>query len=313
LLAPGQSTISTRIRTSRSGLSYASHNTGFVSGGTPLEQRLVRPLVSIPSLPKWADVRVRIQSMSTKISTPGLQARLLATIVGDRSKLAELVSGPLLPAFQAFNRTGKTSDAFPSGEGCVANREGFITFAGICDEAGMPADAQARDTIDELLRKGFLHRGLLLRCEVCDYLAFIPVETVGPLNRCQRCLSETPLAQASWRYPLTEPKWFYDLHRTARLLLKANGHVPLLLSNHLQNESVGEFIDTPEFEILDADGNPVAETDLLALVDRRVVIAEAKTTSTLGSGAKLQNSIQKRLLLAEALAADEIVADAHRN
>jgi hypothetical protein len=53
---------------------------------------------------------------------------------------------------QAFNRTDKSSDAFPNNEGCLVNGEGFITLPGICDEAGLEVDSRARDLIDELLR-----------------------------------------------------------------------------------------------------------------------------------------------------------------
>jgi hypothetical protein len=73
-------------------------------------------------------------------------------MIGGRQNLAELMSGSLLPALQAFNRTGESSDAFFDNEGCLVNGEGFITFPGICDEAGLEVDARARDLIDELLR-----------------------------------------------------------------------------------------------------------------------------------------------------------------
>ena len=298
LLAAGQSTFPTRIRAARSCISFASHRTDWVPGEATVEQKLTRPLIRYPSLLKWADVRARLHSMSVRISAAGAQSRLLATMVGGRSKLAELVSGPLLPALQAFNRTGASRDAFPDREGCVVNREGFLTFKRICGEADMQADTDARDTIDELLRWGILHRGLLLRCAVCAYYAFIPLEAVGPSNRCQRCLGDTALSRESWRLPIEEPAWFYDLHRTARLLLNAKGHVPLQLANYLERDSDLGFADAPEFELVSSEGDSAVETDLLALVDRQLIVAEAKTTSTFGAGKGLKAAVRKRVLAA---------------
>ncbi len=306
LLAEGQSTFATRIRSSRSGISFASHRTDFIASGATVQQQLTRPLVRYPSLLKWADVRARVHGMSTRLSAAGAHAQLLAMMVGSRPALAELVSGALLPGLQAFNATGATRDAFPDGGGCVVNGEGFLTFQGICAQAGMDPGIDARDTIDGLLRTGILHRGLITRCTVCTYLAFTPIENVASSIRCQRCLADIPLSRETWRLPVSEPEWFYDLHRTARILLRANGHVPLQLAHYLNGRSARAFTDAPEFELLNNDGKSEAETDLLTLVDRQLIVAEAKITNTFGDGQELRTAARKRVRAAKVFVADEI-------
>ena len=95
-------------------------------------------------------------------------------------------------------------------------------------------------------------------------------------------LTNNLLQRELWNHqPIEEPTWFYDLHPTARALLRDNGDVPLLLSHHLRSGSERSFADAPEFELFNADGNREAETDLLALVDRQLIIAEAKSNNTL--------------------------------
>ncbi len=311
LLAEGQSAFATRIRSSRSGISFASHRTDFVSAGATVQQRLTRPLIRHPSLLKWADARAEIHNMSTRLSTAGTHARLLSMMLGSRTALAELISGPLLPALQAFNAVGATRDAFPEGGGCVVNGEGFLTFEGICTRAGVDPGIDARDTVDGLLRAGILHRGLITRCTVCTYLAFTPIENVASSIRCQRCLSDVLLSRETWRLPVTEPNWFYDLHRTARILLKSNGHIPLQLAHYLGRSSV-TFTDAPEFELLN-DGNSEVETDLLAVADRQLIIAEAKNAKTFGEGRELRTAAQKRVRAAKVFVADEIVLATSRS
>jgi hypothetical protein len=310
LLAGQQSSLGLRIRSSRrGGVSFEAHDSWIVMGGASLEERLTRPFLRYPSLLDWAQARADAHGLSTKLSTAGYRADVLAKLIGSRANLSELIAGELLPALQAFNAKGPTSKEFPNDEGCVVNGEAYLNFAGMCEKAGIDVDAAARDQIDELVRAGLLHRGLIVNCAACAHVAFVPVEDVATTIRCQRCRTDNPLTRERWHLPDDEPRWFYDLHPTARAFLKssANGHVPLLLSRHLRTRSQWHFTDAPEFELI-KNGTPVAETDLLALYDRRLISAEAKTTNALGKNRTERNdAARKRVLAAEVLVTDQIV------
>lgn len=313
LLAGGSNAaFDTRIRTSRSGITYASHRTGLVFDSAPVEQKLSRPFMRIPSLTAWAQSRAAIHDMTIQLSAAGAQAELLAKLLGGRAELAELVSGPLLPALKAFNSTGTTRESFPDGEGCVIREQSFLTFAGICSRAAMQPDASARDTVDELLQSRVLHRGLITRCSECTQLSFVPVEDLATHIRCQRCLTTTQLSRESWRLPVEEPRWFYHLHPTARTLLNQNGHVPLQLSHYLRVPA-RRYTDAPEFELLAAAGTREVETDLLALADRQLITAEAKITDTFGTGSVRQRRARKRVHAAKVLCADQIILATSRD
>jgi hypothetical protein len=304
LLAADENVYSTRVRSGRSGISFESHNSFFIPASPSIEQLLRRPHLRYPSLLKWAEARAGVHGMTVKLSTAGAHAQVLAKMLGGRPQLSALISGPLLPALHAFNRKGATRDAFPNEEGCVVRNEGFLHFAGMCSLAGIDPDSTARDTIDRLLSVGILRRGLLVDCPACTHVDFLPIEEVSTTVRCQRCLNESFLTRERWRHPVEEPQWFYDLHLIARALLRENGHVPLLLSQYLKGKSDRTFTDAPEFELM-VSGKPEAETDLLALADRQLMVSEAKCTNTFGNDKR--DGARKRVLAAHALVADEIV------
>ena len=178
--------------------------------------------------------------------------------------------------------------------------------------AGQHGQAPAQTKPHEksrLVRAGILHRGLIVDCAECAHVAFVPVENVATTIRCQRCRADNYLTRARWRQPDDEPRWYYDLHPTARAFLESsgNGHVPLLLSRHLRTRSQWGFTDAPEFELL-KNGKPVAEIDLLALADRRLISAEAITTNALGKNrTERMDAARKRVLAAKLLMADQII------
>jgi hypothetical protein len=307
LLVHDDDTQSTRIRAGRSGVSYQVHRTDFVPAGASSSQSLVRPLLRFPSLIDWANARANTVGMSVQLSSAGTQANVLASMLGGRDVLSDLVASELRAALLAFNRQKSTTADYPNGEGCVVNSEGYLHFAGICTFADIPPDASARGRVDALLQAGVVRRGLLTKCPVCQHSAFVHVADVAATMRCQRCLADNAFERQLWRLPVDEPTWYYDLHPIARTLLKDNGDVPLLLSEYLRKRSNRTFADAAEFELMNSRGDPVSETDVLALADRQLVVAEAKSRSTFGGRRERNDTARKRVLAAKALLADEVL------
>ncbi|MFC7674137.1 hypothetical protein ACFQWH_13695 [Mycolicibacterium sp. GCM10028919] len=297
----------TRVRAGRGGISYQAHRTDFIPSGASLSQSLARPLLSFPSLIHWANSRASTHAMSVRLSTAGTQANVLASMMGSREALTDLVASDFLAALLAFNRSRSTKDDYPGGEGCVVNSEGYLHFSGICTIAGVTDTAEARDRVDGLLKAGVLRRGLLTKCLLCQHSAFVHVDDLASMIRCDRCLEVNALERQLWLHPVEEPTWYYDLHPIARKLLQDNGDVPLLLSKYLRSTSQRSYTDAAEFELLGSEGDPVCETDLLALTDRRLSMAEAKSSNTFGSRRQRMSGARKRVIAAHALQVDEIV------
>ncbi|MBY8863973.1 hypothetical protein K7711_46440 [Nocardia sp. CA2R105] len=307
LLRAGESVYATFVRSSRSGISFESGRFDFVAAGAALEWRLARPKLRFPSLLDWARARARLHEMTVTLSSPGANAELLAEVLGSRNELAELFATPLAHALRAFVTDRAATESIPRDQGCTVHNETFLTFRGICEQSRQERDIDLRDRVDHLVERGFLIRGLVLGCAYCTHVSFVAIDNIASTVRCQRCLRESTLTRARWREPFDEPRWFYDLHPTARTLVGANGHVPLLLSHHLRRGSRG-FTDVAEFNLIGSDNSKHSETDLLALTDRQLAVAEAKSNDRLGANKVERNrAVSKRITIAKVLQADEII------
>ncbi|WP_280215133.1 hypothetical protein [Nocardia cyriacigeorgica] len=310
LIADGENEHLTWYRSSRRGISYEARRYSWVMAGASLEWQLSRPKLCFPALDRWAAARGRIHDLTTQPSTPGSHAQILAELMGGRTALAALLSGPLASALQEFlvEKPGAATRRYADGQGWTMRGETYLTFSGIkalSDPSG--PDEMSRDLVDELSLTGVLHRGLILRCSACTHRSFISVDDLAANTMCPRCRRVIPLTRKHWIAPPDEPQWYYDLHPTARTLLQENGNYPLLLSHYLRTKSRRGFADTHEFEYLRNDDKE-CETDLLALADRQVIVAEVKNSDSIGTNAKQRNAaVTKRLRAAEILCADEIV------
>ncbi|MFG3342385.1 hypothetical protein [Glycomyces sp. NPDC048151] len=314
LLASDEHRYLTWVRSGRDGISFESRRWDFIQAGWSRASKLANPRLRRPSLATWADLAAKSFGMSMAYSTAGSRFMSLARLWGSSEAVASTMAGPMLKALKAFNTPAKMSiTGYPDGEGVVLAsggstsqpKEGFLRFKGIAKFHGGEPEA-LRDEVDALLTLGILIRGLVLGCEHCRRVAFIPVGRLAQVNRCVRCDGSNPLTASSWNRDGIEPTWFYDLHPIVRDFLNENGEVPVLLSHHLRQKS-STYTDAPEMELLQGE-KPIAEADLIALSDRRVLVAEAKSSNNLGSksGAR-REAARKRVQLANTLQADEIV------
>ena len=157
--------------------------------------------------------------------------------------------------------------------------EACLSFAGMMSAVEATTEAEKRRLradIDRLCLLGILRRGLVLNCEACGHVGFIAVDVVSSINSCVRCGDQNPLMVDRWRDPFEEPTWFYDLHGAARELLAEDSGIALLCSTHLR-QSARSYADLSELKFFTLDGKAVAEIDLLASCDDKVIIGEAKS------------------------------------
>jgi hypothetical protein len=203
-----------------------------------------------------------------------------------------------------------TSTAFPKGGGLVLGpKEGYLSFAGMMAVARAETEPQIRNLradIDRLCLHGIMRRGLVLNCETCARVNFVPLETVSQINSCVRCGAQNPLTVDRWRQPIAEPTLWYDLHAPARELLAEDTGVALLCSAYLR-QSARSYADLSELDFLKHGQQAVAEIDLLASRDDRVIVGEAKTTPSLGNKSKRASKAEKLAMVAHVLHADEVL------
>ncbi|GIH24614.1 hypothetical protein Aph01nite_29240 [Acrocarpospora phusangensis] len=315
VLAEGQDPYLTWVRNGRDGIVYESERFNFIAAGTSPVSRLARPRLRVPGLARWADLMARQADRRMRFSAAGRRVEVMRQLWGDRATLASQFAGPMLPVLRKFRPTAKKSTlALSEANGDVLATgagqhlwEAYLTFSGVLHygEADKGSTQVFREQVDEMLTRGILRRGLILGCELCGRPAFLEIGDLAQMNRCPRCSAANSLSQARWRKPEDEPQWYYDLHPTVREHLAQDGEIPLLLSHHLRSGS-REYNDAAELELSD-DSGPLAECDLVALRDGKIITAEAKRTGSLGEGKTLRQAIAKRALLAEQIQADQIL------
>jgi hypothetical protein len=313
LLAPEEDQYLTWVRSGRSGISYESHRYNLVLAGTPAVSRLARPRVREFGLFAWASQMASQVGAAVMLSPAGRRAEILRRLWGSREEVAKALSGPLLPILRAFNPTGKTSEeAYPEEEGVVlltGAREGYLTFEGMIKKAPEGLDiVDLRNIVDQFVVLQVLRRGLILDCEECERPAYYHLGGLAQAYSCPRCGVLNQLIRRRWRKPLDEPRWYYDLHPAVRELLAQHGEVSFVLGEYLRGH-YRSYSEIAEFELREEDGQrKVAEADLLALCDGRLIVAEAKSASSLGSSAReIRRVAAKRVKLAATLQADQIV------
>lgn len=299
------------VRSSRDGLSYHSQAGGLIQAGTSLASQLYRPKLKVLGMQPWIQAMVTQVGLDAVPSLPGLHARLLSRRLGGRTALVSLVSGQFHPALQIFatrSRNARSSAVFPRHDGVVLGDDPYPSFQALCRVLPSLSQQTIRAWVDRLAQAELLWRGFVLNCTECSRASFVRLGQVGQRFECSRCLAVNELGAAKWRADTNDPPWFYDLHPAFRELMATNGDVGLFAAQKLQQGS-WEYADTPELEFREAGRRTqVAEIDLIAHVDGKVVLVEAKSNGRLGSNrAQSADAARKKVDIAIALRADRII------
>ncbi len=132
------------------------------------------------------------------------------------------------------------------------------------------SDVLPEEAID-LLEKGLLERGFLLKCTSCSYTSWYPTEHVGQTFECSRCL-QTQVYESN-------PLWLYKLPEVIFQGFEDNMHVPLLALHYLKRGSQHCFEWVPDSNAywLENDNEIHRNVDILCLCDGKFYIGEAKS------------------------------------
>lgn len=296
-------------RRSRAGVSWQAQTTGFVMAGTLPQNRLVKPVVRVPSLLDWAEARVAAENLQLQFSSAGRIANLVANRAGSRRRLRDLATGPARPILEAYRPVGRndtSSKHFPEGDGVVLAGEPFLKWSAM--KKLLLDDGALADTIDEFSKSGLIRRGFVLNCQECPHVSFVPVAEVGINFRCPRCGATNYFESDRWRRASDGPPWFYDLHASMRSLWEQNGDLCLRTSARL-SAGAQTYLDLAEFELIPKGKHrPEVEIDLLALADHEIIVVEAKSNALLDTkSSSRKRTAEKKLLAAKRLRADKLI------
>lgn len=292
-----------RIRSARDGISVMSKSFGFIPAGSSLRQSVARPCISLPSLRTWVATKSEDCNLELMVSDAGILSELASQLWNDPVRM-----GFDFFTDQDFFRefltdTDQTSRRYPKDDGCVIRLEGFLTIEGAFRTLKHLGDIdEVRKKIDNYTSLGVLIRGFILQCPSCRLNQFVSIDST-PLI-CARCRNEIPLNRNTWRKPMHEPRWYYDLHQVLRRLFADAGDVSILAAHHLRSQFPG-LQALPEME-LKSEEFGIMEIDFIGGNSDITIVGEAKSSPKFPTKGRKQK-VESLIRIAKCVSADEIL------
>lgn len=143
-------------------------------------------------------------------------------------------------------------------------------------QSGVPTVNSARATT--WIDNDILVRGLLLFCSVCGHRDFYQESEITNQFSCKKCIGRQVLKSAAFRSD--EPRFLYRLNPLISALQRESSDVVLWGVKKLKDSATTYFEWTSEIELHSAAG-ATQELDLVANVDGRLVVGEAKSNGQL--------------------------------
>lgn len=261
------------VRASRYGLAYFNPNV-LTLAGQALASNTVRPKLRPLSLLAQIEARLAPQGWSCELSDKGIYSSQTIELFGGLAEtcaaLRDPNQRPLLDAFQAEDKSGKTV----AGRKLSQDQRRYLSLRDIEKLLGKDV---AGPTLQQLLDKRVLTRGLSLKCQRCRQAAWYGLEDFSQQYRCRRCGLEQELRKGWWLGD-EEPCWDYGLAEVVHQFLKADGDLPLLAAWDRFGKSGRTLSLANELEFTQSDGKKF-ETDIVLSNGHELWLGEA-TSST---------------------------------
>jgi len=141
--------------------------------------------------------------------------------------------------------------------------------------------AQLHGVLDDLVSKGVLHRGLILKCPRCANADWYRPEETAQFFVCHRCRGRHRITHETFTtLPIDdeqsgEPSFYYRLQEMVYQAWNNGSWVGILGLDALIPEGQ-EPIFVPEVEVLRARGADRVQVDFICSADGRVILGEAK-------------------------------------
>jgi len=301
---------SVKLRASRESVTIDPHSMGLVMAGSFLPGRIGRPRLRELSMMAWVEAMAEPEGLGVRLSQPGRQAELVRRRLGSRAALLDLMTPTNVTMLRAFiprEKAPTSAERKADPETVVLDDlDPFLTFEAMKTLFGGDADATTT-LVDRLTTSRLLRRGLILDCTECGRPSFVDADRVAQVYECSRCAAMNALVSARWKEKRPEPRWFYDLYAAFRELLGANGDTVLLGAAQLRSSS-SSYVDSSELEFYEIQtGKTVAEIDVIASVNRDLVLVEGKSNGKFNGKANREDHAAKMLRVAKVLRANRIV------
>jgi len=292
------------VRTSQRGWSYCCPHEGTYFGGE-LDEVLIRPTLKILEVPEILRRLGGSCELRFSPSEKGAFARDSIAKFGSLEHAARFLRDErhrrLLDKFLSKDKVPKGT--FDEGDYVRGRRYlGLIAF-----ETILGSRDGAATLIDDLLQKHVLHRGFIFKCTSCRNADWYSIAKVSDLFECSRCGSSQLYRRENWIRP-EEPSWYYKLDELVYQGYSQGMVAPILTNDYLRANS-SSFQFASEQEVFERDATePSMEIDVCAVADGRLLIGEAKGSSSIENSAKERHKvIEKYRDLAQKLGVHRVV------
>jgi hypothetical protein len=291
------------VRAGSDGVSYFSREPFFIPAGASLDQMTYRPRLRNPGPTDLFEELFVAAGYRAEVSQAGrFSTGMIEAWQGLSSTAEELNDPARVRLFEAFRR--RTQSGQDPGVWLTGTKRRYLSFWDIRRVTGA-AREDVRSLVDGYVQRGVLTRGWCLKCPRCNYAAWYAHEDVGRSFRCSRCRVESLITASTWRHP-SEPMPFYQLDELVFQAVDNDARAPLLALDHLRKET-RSFLFAPEMDIYRGEAL-IAEIDLLAFVEGRILIGEAKTGDRLEDNEQKERAVIQRLKrIADTMTAHEVV------
>jgi hypothetical protein len=267
------------VRTGREEVSYMCP--GALVMGNYMETNMLRPNIHVPDADEI--FRIVLEDCDYR-STTSDKGRYESTTVqkfgGLENAWYALWSDKRRQLLMKFlDKSDSVKGVVDEGAYLKSDQRRYMDFASI--KKIMQDDALSYDTIDDYVERGVLYRGYIFQCENCSDAAWHSIADVDQTFTCRRCGLKQVYKHQHWKMP-NEPLWYYKLDEMVYLMLKNNGHVPLLTLNKLRVSSKESFLFCHELRILPKEGHKTfLEMDICCIANGKLCIGEAKSNGDL--------------------------------
>jgi hypothetical protein len=278
---------------------------GFVAAGSSLEQALARPRLRLPDARGVFDTLLVHAGLRSEDSSAGRYTQATLDLWGGLEPFAADLRRPqaskLLHAYLSQEPSDEHTGVFLG-----VPRRRFLSFEQAA-HVSATSGQETRALLDALVSKRILRRGLILQCRRCSYAGWYRLEDLGQTFTCGRCQHASLILQQTWKQPAGgEPQWYYDLDEVVYQALKHDVRAPILAVSKLA-EGARSVLTRPEADVYKG-ARHVAEIDLWAIVDGKILIGEAKTIDQLDPDRARERAAARRLAeVAAAVTADEVI------
>src|SRR6266702_647588 len=267
------------VRTGREEVSYMCP--GALVMGNYMDTNMLRPNIHVPDADEIFRIVLKDCDYRVKTSDKGRYETTTVEKFGglDMAGYALWSEKHRALLMKFLDKSDSVKNVVHEGVYLKSDQRRYMDFASVLKI--MQNDALSYDIIDEYSGKSILYRGYIFQCENCSDAAWHSIADVDQTFTCRRCGLNQVYKHQHWKMP-NEPLWYYKLDEMVYLMMKNNGHVPLLTLNKLRLSSKESFLFCHELRIFPQEGHKAfLEMDICCIANGKLCIGEAKSNGDL--------------------------------